>query len=90
MQAMGGVGRAAAHALTAPPPLSPLTQPPIPPRSQQKQVFKQLARLPPTATPEEEALYTQPLPFRTFEYPGEVHPGLRAYPFLAQARLPAE
>ena len=24
------------------------------------------------------------LPFRTFDYPGEVHPGLRAYPFLAQ------
>ena len=49
-------------------------------------MFKQLACLPPTTTPEEEALYTRPLPFRTFEYPGEEHPGLRAYPFLAQAR----
>lgn len=48
------------------------------------QVFRQLARLPPVTEPEEEALYTRPLPFRTFEHPGLVHPGLRAYPFLAQ------
>lgn len=48
------------------------------------EVFRQLARLPPVTDPEEEALYTRKLPFRTFEFPGEVHPGLRAYPFLAQ------
>jgi hypothetical protein len=36
------------------------------------------------STPDEEALYVRKLPFRTFDYPGEVHPGLRAYPFLAQ------
>ncbi|KAL4425880.1 hypothetical protein ABPG75_009896 [Micractinium tetrahymenae] len=48
------------------------------------EVFRQLARLPPVTDPEEEALYSRRLPFRTFEFPGEVHPGLRAYPFLAQ------
>ncbi|KAL4445740.1 hypothetical protein ABPG77_008939 [Micractinium sp. CCAP 211/92] len=48
------------------------------------EVFRQLARLPPVTDAEEEALYSRRLPFRTFESPGEVHPGLRAYPFLAQ------
>lgn len=36
------------------------------------QVFRQLARLPPVTDPEEEALYSRRLPFRTFESPGEV------------------
>jgi hypothetical protein len=49
------------------------------------EIFRQLAQLPPVTTDEEQALYARGvLPFRTFEYPGEVHPGLRAYPFLAQ------
>ncbi|KAI7842300.1 hypothetical protein COHA_003941 [Chlorella ohadii] len=49
------------------------------------EIFRQLARLPPVTTDEEQALYARGvLPFRTFEFPGECHPGLRAYPFLAQ------
>ncbi|EFN57680.1 expressed protein, partial [Chlorella variabilis] len=48
------------------------------------EVFRQLSKLPPVTAPEEEALYTRKLPFKTFDSPGEVHPGLRSYPFLAQ------
>ncbi len=49
-------------------------------------MFRQLAQQPPVTSPDEEQLYTRRLPFRTFDYPGEVHPGLRSYPFLAQVR----
>lgn len=48
------------------------------------QIFRHLGTLPPVATPEEAALYTRKLPFKTFEHPGECHPGHRSYPFLAQ------
>lgn len=49
------------------------------------EIFRQLARLPPVTTEEEQALYARGvLPFRTFEFMGKTHPGLRAYPFLAQ------
>ena len=64
----------------SPPPSVPLPWPP----SLARQVFRQLSHLPPVTSADEEALFTRPLPFRTFEYPGELHPGLRAYPFLAQ------
>lgn len=36
------------------------------------QVFRQLSKLPPVTAPEEEALYTRKLPFKTFDSPGEV------------------
>ena len=57
----------------------------LPPPPAHLQIFQQLAQLAPVATPEEADLYdTRRLPFRTFDFPGETHPGLRAYPFLAQ------
>lgn len=41
----------------------------------------------PPVSEEEEAIYYRKQPFKTWESPGEPHPGLRAYPFLAQASL---
>ena len=50
-----------------------------------EQIFRQLARLPPVTTEEEQALYARGvLPFRMFEYMGKTHPGLRV-----SAGLPA-
>jgi hypothetical protein len=57
---------------------------PLPAGPRPLQIFRQLSTLPPVMLPEEEALYTRPLPFKTFQFPGEVHPGLRSYPFLGQ------
>ena len=55
------------------------------PHPRRPQVFRQLGRLPPVTTEEEETLYARGvLPFKTFEYPAEVHPGLRV---SAGARL---
>ncbi|GAB4823973.1 hypothetical protein N2152v2_011019 [Parachlorella kessleri] len=47
-------------------------------------IFVALGKLPPVCDETEAALYERRLPFRTFDSPGEQHPGLRAYPFLGQ------
>ena len=69
-----------------PPSCAQPTHPPAPLTRSASQIFSHLGTLPAVRVEEEEAyLETVSLPWKTLETM-DPHPGLRGYPFLAQAR----